>query len=165
MATGPITIFDKSALQALNVDEACLFGNFYRANITPVFFVETLADLEKEVAAGRTPEQVVGTIAHKTSGLHCDPNVHHQLMCFSDFQREPIDMRGVPVVSGGRPVESGGKKGIVFNQAPEVEALQRWRPSFPCNRRFRSRWENGGLFRPAPNKKQAKNVTIEPSSW
>jgi hypothetical protein len=142
MAAGPITIFDKSALQGLNVDEACLFGNFYRINITPVFFVETLADLEKEVAAGRTPEQVVGTIAHKTSGMYCDPNVHHQLMCFSDLGREPIDMRGVPVVSGGRPVESGGKRGIVFSQAPEVEALQRWRRSefLAVERKTARRW-------------------------
>jgi hypothetical protein len=32
------------------------------SNITPLFYIETLADLEKEVRAGKTPEQVVGEI-------------------------------------------------------------------------------------------------------
>jgi hypothetical protein len=47
----------------LNVDEACLFGPFYRTNLTPFFFIETLADLEKEIAARPTPEQVAASIA------------------------------------------------------------------------------------------------------
>jgi hypothetical protein len=78
MSTGPIIIFDKSAFEALNVDEAVWLGHFYRANITPLFFVETLADLEKEVRRGRTPEQVVGSLAYKTAALTAGPNIHHQ---------------------------------------------------------------------------------------
>ena len=49
MSLGPILIFDKSTLQGLNVDEAVWLDNFFMANITPLFFIETLADLEKEV--------------------------------------------------------------------------------------------------------------------
>lgn len=73
---GPVTI-DKSALQALSVDEAALFGQFYRANMTPLFFVETLADLEKKVREGQTPEQVVGSLVAKTLNLAADPHAHH----------------------------------------------------------------------------------------
>ena len=40
---GPITIFDKSALQALNMDEAVWFDAFFLANVVPLFYVETLA--------------------------------------------------------------------------------------------------------------------------
>jgi hypothetical protein len=58
MPLGPILIFDKSFLQSLNVDEAVWLDNFFLTVITPLFFVETLADLEKEVHRGRTPEQV-----------------------------------------------------------------------------------------------------------
>ena len=58
MSLGPITIFDKSALQALSLDEAVWFANFYLANSTPLFFVETLADLEKIDAKRRSSEQV-----------------------------------------------------------------------------------------------------------
>jgi hypothetical protein len=52
VSLGPITIFDKSALQALSLDEAVWLDNFYLANITPLFLVETLADL-----GGRGDEQ------------------------------------------------------------------------------------------------------------
>ena len=47
MAWGPTLIFDKSALQALSLDEAVWLDHYFLSNVTPVFFVETLADLEK----------------------------------------------------------------------------------------------------------------------
>jgi hypothetical protein len=74
---GPILIFDKSTLQSLNPDEALWLDNFFYTNITPLFFIETLADLEKHVKAGRTPEQVVRSLADKTPVLDCKPSVHH----------------------------------------------------------------------------------------
>jgi hypothetical protein len=63
MAPGPHLIFDKSALQSFSLDETNWLDNFFTAVITPLFFAETLADLEKEVGKGRTPEQVVGNLA------------------------------------------------------------------------------------------------------
>ena len=44
MAQGPYLIFDKSSLESLNFDEAVMLDNFYSSVITPVFFVECLAD-------------------------------------------------------------------------------------------------------------------------
>lgn len=126
MSTGPITIFDKSALQSLSIDDAALFGQFYRIVITPLFFVETLADLEKEVAEGKTPEQVVGTIAKKTANLTADPSAHHTRLVLGELLGEDILMDGRPHVVGGRPVSTGGRRGIVFDEAPEAEALHRW---------------------------------------
>jgi hypothetical protein len=63
---GPNTIFDKSFLQGLKVDESVWFDQHYTAIITPLFFVETLADLEKAVGEGHSPEDEVGHIANKT---------------------------------------------------------------------------------------------------
>src|SRR5712692_4313532 len=60
---GPILLFDKSVLQSLSVDEAVWLDTFYFPCITPLFFTETLADLEKEVQKGRSPEDVVGNLA------------------------------------------------------------------------------------------------------
>lgn len=99
---GPITIFDKSALEALNPDEAVWFDNFYRTTITPLFFVETLADLEKEVAAGWTPEQVVGAIASKAPVQNGLPNVHHRALAIGELLGQRVDMRFFPVIAGGR---------------------------------------------------------------
>jgi ATP dependent DNA ligase C terminal region len=54
MAQGPILIFDKSTLQALKPDLANWMDNFFMSNIAPRFFIETLADLEKEVTVSHS---------------------------------------------------------------------------------------------------------------
>lgn len=126
MSMGPITIFDKSFLQGLGVDEAVWFQNFYRTNITPLFFVETLADLDKEVAAGRTPEQVVGNLAYKTPCLGAMTNVGHLEMCISDLLGQHIEMRRVPVIPLGRRVSAAGKAATIYDQPAEIDAMQRW---------------------------------------
>jgi hypothetical protein len=58
MGMGPITIFDKSALQSLSMDESVWLDAFFLVNIVPLFYVETLADLEKEVAEG-SPQRIL----------------------------------------------------------------------------------------------------------
>lgn len=142
MAMGPITIFDKSFLQALNPDEAVWFGNFYLANITPLFFAETLADLDKEVAAGRTPEQVVGNIAYKTPILGAEPNLHHTDLCISNLLGQKIPMGRLPIIGGGRAVSVDGQTGMVFEQPPEIDALQRWQEGkfLEVERSFARKW-------------------------
>ena len=126
MSTGPITIFDKSMLQGLSLDEAVLFGQFYRCNLTPLFFVETLADLEKRVREGQTPEQVVGTIAAKTANLMLDPSVHHADLVIADLRGQRISMDGRVHVAGGRVVRQGDRQGVVFEQSQEMRAFNRW---------------------------------------
>jgi len=126
MAFGPLTIFDKSFLQSLNPDEAIWFDNFFRTIITPLFFVETLADLEKEVAAGKTPEQVVGEIAYKTPEMNATPNVHHFNLVISNLLGYPVEMDRRPIISGGTPKVAEGGYGLFFEEFPEAEALSRW---------------------------------------
>ena len=46
---GPTLVFDKSFLQSLSVDEAVMLDQMFTCVVTPVFMVETLADLTKEV--------------------------------------------------------------------------------------------------------------------
>jgi len=49
---GPIVLFDKSILQTLTTDESVWFDAFYLPSMTPLFFVETLAALEKAMKGG-----------------------------------------------------------------------------------------------------------------
>ncbi len=49
---GPSALFDKSFLQSLSVDESVWFDHFFSANISPLFYIETLADLDKEMSRG-----------------------------------------------------------------------------------------------------------------
>ena len=127
MAAGPILIFDKSLLEALSPDEAVWLGQFYRVNMTPMFFVETLADLEKEVAGGRTPEQIVGRLAEKTSVMGVDPNLHHARLCAGDLMGHHVEMRNFVVRGAGRSVQRGEQKGVIFDESEESKALNRWR--------------------------------------
>jgi len=141
---GPITLFDKSFLQALNVDEAVLFDHFFLSVICPIFYVETLADLEKAVREGRTPEQEVGVIAEKTPQISGTPCQHHEQMCLANLLGYDVPMKGRIPVAGGRPVSVEGKKGVVFEVAPEREAFNRWqaRRFLEVERRFARAWRS-----------------------
>ena len=124
---GPVLIFDKSTLESLNPDEAVWLDNFFLSNITPMFFIETLADLEKKIKSGRTPEQVVGSLAYKTPDMGSRPNVVHTTLLSGELRGlGKIVMDGRPVISGGRTVTLGGETGVIFEQPPEAEAMQRW---------------------------------------
>lgn len=123
---GPITLFDKSFLQALNVDEAMWFDHFFIANICPLFYVETLADLDKSVREGRTPEDEVRFIADKTPTMHGMPCTYHGTMCLGELMGHPVPMTGQIPVFGGRHVKADGKRGVVFDETPEAQAFSRW---------------------------------------
>jgi hypothetical protein len=123
---GPVALFDKSFLQSLSVDEAVWFDHFYIANISPLFYVETLADLDKEMRRGRTPEQVVGEIATKSPEMQGYPNVHHSELLLADLFGQHISMTMRPVIAGGKSVKSGSKRGVNFDVSPEQRAFGRW---------------------------------------
>lgn len=126
---GPVLIFDKSTLHGLSVDEAVWLDNSYLTNITPLFFIETLADLEKDMAAsGRTPEQLVGNLAEKTPDMGASINVHHMALIQGELLTDGrVDMRtGRPHLAGGSPMELEGKMGVMFTKSPEEEAFHRW---------------------------------------
>lgn len=123
---GPITLFDKSFLQSLNPDESVWFDHFFQTNVCPYFFVETLADLEKNIDKGRTPEQVVGSIANKFPEMHEMPSALHINICISNLMGYNIPMTGQIPVAGGYHVKVDDKTGTIFKTTPEAEAFSRW---------------------------------------
>ena len=146
MSQGPSLIFDKSALESLNLDEAVLLDNFYRSSITPLFFVECLADLEKAIRSRSTPEQLVGSLALRTPESQSCATAHHTKVLGNELARK-FDLSQVlerPMVPYGQPVQLGDKKGIVFRRSPEEEALQRWthHEFLEVERGFAKQWRN-----------------------
>ncbi len=124
---GPITLFDKSFLQSLNVDESVWFDHFFYSVICPIFYVETLADLEKAVRQGRTPEQEVGYIADKSPEFHRNPCSYHRTLCIGNLMGHAVPMNGQIPITGGHYVKTDeGKKGLVFEHSQEAQALSRW---------------------------------------
>ena len=123
---GPITLFDKSFLQSLSVDESVWFDHFLLANVCPLFYVETLADLDKKVREGRTPEEEVGIVADKFPEMHGMPCAYHRILCIGELTGHAVPMTGQVPLAGGRRVESQGRKAAVFEPSPETDVFQRW---------------------------------------
>jgi hypothetical protein len=124
---GPTALFDKSFLQSLNLNEAVWFDHFFLANVCPLLFAETLADLAKPERDGRTGEDEVRFIADKSPQMHGAPCAHHQLMAFNNlFGRQVALGKGRIPITGGRRVRVEGKLGTVFEQSPEARAFARW---------------------------------------
>lgn len=124
---GPVVIFDKSALQALSMDESVWFDAFFSANITPLFYVETLADLAKDLGAEQAAEDLVGLLADKTPS-DAYPNVHHRELLLAELAEKEIPMTGVTVIAQGElRKQPDGKRGLHVGPSAEANALARWR--------------------------------------
>lgn len=126
---GPIALFDKSFLQSLGLDEAVWFDHFFLPVVSPLFFVETLADLSKGSRAGssRSPEEEVRIIADKTPVMSGAPCAHHSQICIANLMGREAPQYGQVPMAGGRPVRgSDGKPGVVFKNSPEADAFARW---------------------------------------
>lgn len=139
---GPITLFDKSFLQSLSVDESAFFDNFFFAVTCPLFFIETLADLEKAVRLGRTPEQEVGIIATKVPEVTGAMSQHHSRIAVGNLMGLEVPMDGRVFVASGRPVTFEGNLGIVYDPPPEAEAFNRWQKGefLEVERRYARIW-------------------------
>lgn len=145
MSQGPSLLFDKSTLESLSLNEAALLDNFFRSTITPLFFVECLADLERKMVRMRgTPEQLVGSLAERTPDVQSMMNMHHMQILNGElsgqFNLDTVMLR--PVVASGKLVELGDSKGMLFQLSEEQEAMQRWaRHDFlGLERKIAKRW-------------------------
>lgn len=124
---GPIALFDKSFLQSLHIDESVWFDHYFYSNICPLFFVETLADLQKpNLPEDRSPEGDVSTIAKKapqTSGAPCE---HHRELFIQNLLGHSIPMTGQIPMAGAQTVRVKGKQETRFDASPEAQAFIRW---------------------------------------
>jgi hypothetical protein len=123
----PMLIFDKSFLESLNPDEAVWLDNFFSTCVTPLFFIETLADLEKEVRRGRTSEQVVGSLAYKTPDMKSHVSPLHTRMLLSELRGEQdIAMDARIKRSDDTVVQLNDQQGVIYKASKEEEAFVRW---------------------------------------
>ena len=102
----PYLIFDKSSLESLNIDEAVLLDTFFSCVITPIFFVECLADLEKEMRSKSTPEQLVGSLADRTPEYESCVTLHHLDVLSWELTGKfsLLRLKGGPFVAGAKSV-------------------------------------------------------------
>ncbi|MCC7004984.1 hypothetical protein IT397_03650 [Candidatus Nomurabacteria bacterium] len=140
---GPILIFDKSALQSFSIDESVWLDNFFFTNITPIFYVETLADLSLSNAK-KPPEKIISELAAKTPDAL--PNVHHGRLILGNFLGIPVEVKhGRPIVDQGKTKRApNGEIGVEFDESPEAIALRRWHKGqyHEVEREFANEWRN-----------------------
>jgi hypothetical protein len=137
-----IALFDKSFLQSLNVDESVWFDHFFMPVICPIFYVETLSDLAKEQRGERTPEAIVRAIAEKFPEKSGSPCISHTALAVHNLLGADVPMDGRIPRPGGRHVQGGGKKGVVFDRSEEEEAFTRWQQEEfrEVERMFAAKW-------------------------
>ena len=127
MSAGPITLFDKSFIQQLSVDESVWFDHFFITNICPIFYIETLADLEKiPDKESWTSEREVMKIANKFPEVNGTPNMFHATLGLMELLGNQIPMTGQIIFSSGKRVEVNSQYSDVSNQSEEMEAFLRW---------------------------------------
>lgn len=140
---GPITLFDKSFIQSLSLDESVWLDMFFTCNIAPPFLMETVADLEKNVRAGRTPEDEVRIIAQKSPDNGAPGiNTFHRSSVGKSLTGHPVPMTGQMLISSGKNVEAEGKTSTIVSHTPEAEAFQRWQAGefLELERRVAKQW-------------------------
>ena len=120
-----VTLFDKSFLQSLSLDEAVMFDNFFIGNVCPIFYVETLADLNKDVLK-RTPEEEVRILAAKFPEMHGAPNAYHRNICTGELLGERVSTKGQLLMAQGAAVSADGQIGVNFPTSAEAQAFSRW---------------------------------------
>jgi hypothetical protein len=140
---GPYLIFDKSALESLNFDESVMLDNFFSSVITPIFFVECLADLEKQMRSNSTPEQHVRSLADRTPE-DGTLTIHHLDVLRFELAGEfsMVRLKGGPFPAGSKAVKLGDSKGMMFMPTKEQEAMQRWQAHdfLEAERNYAKQW-------------------------
>lgn len=121
-----MTVFDKSFIHGITTEEAAVFDVHFMSNLTPLFFVEVLADLEKSGMDERSRTGLVKDLASKTPYMQSYSNVPHAYLAIGDLVGQLVPMRGVPAVAGGRRVQSAEGLGTVYDTPPELKAAHRW---------------------------------------
>ena len=141
---GPITLFDKSFLQSLSLNEAVWFDHFFLTTICPVFYVETLADLGKSSKPKRSSEDEVRIIADKFPDMGGYPCASHADMVLSNLLGYEIPMTGQIPLDTGRLVSLNGKLGVISEGSPVSVAFSRWQDyDFDfVERQFARQWRN-----------------------
>jgi len=139
---GPITLFDKSFLQSLSLDESVWFDHFTLTNVCPIFFVETLADLNKPTTPPKSPDDEVRIIAQKFPDMNSGPCAHHADLALSSLLGYDVPMRGQIPIDSGRLVSLDGQPSVIAGMSPMAEAIDRWQDEdfTELERAFASEW-------------------------
>ncbi|MCX6816839.1 MAG: hypothetical protein NTZ93_03170 [Candidatus Beckwithbacteria bacterium] len=143
---GPTIIFDKSFLQSISVDESVFLQQFFITNVTPLFYVETLGDLDLgKHKSGKPITEIISALAIKVPSTSVAPNIHHRRLIMGNLIGMDVEMDGRIIREGGiEKVDPDGNVGIHYSESQEEMALNRWhkREYFAVEKLFSKSWRN-----------------------
>jgi len=124
---GPTIIFDKSFLQSISVDESVFLSQFFITNVTPLFYIETLGDLDLgDHKSGKPISKVISELSKKVPD-DSEPNVFHLRLILGDLLGYKVEMDGRMIITGGEEkTDPDGNIGLFFKESSEQLALRRW---------------------------------------
>lgn len=123
---GPTTLFDKSFIQGLSVDESVWFDRFFLPVVCPMFFAETMSGLAKPPQGRVSPEEQIRRIADKFPDFSSMPCVAHITAAIGNLLGHPVPMNGQIPIVGGRRAKTDDLSGFVVDPTPESGAFGRW---------------------------------------
>jgi hypothetical protein len=112
-------LVDKSAFQALNLDEMRLTSTRYQILATDVLLLELLGDL-------RYGDERTAHFARKIQVAETVVNMPYHLICGSELLGERVPMNQLPVLQGKRVVAGDGSVGAYIPPSEGDRALVRW---------------------------------------
>lgn len=128
---GPILAYDKSFLECLNPEEAFLLHQLFITNITPVLFLEVLANVKETPRhEGKTPEQVVAQLAGKLPTNSSNVNLHHEYLVNNELMGHSLVPMSYRPIESAPPLEvqaEDGGRGLYYDESTEEKALALWR--------------------------------------
>lgn len=123
---GPITLFDKSFLQSLSLDESVWFDHFFITNVCPLFYIETLADLGKPDSDKRSAVETVRMIADKFPDTSSGPCTLHTELVLQSLLGKNVPMTGQVPLATARVVQFEGTLNAISEDSPVAAAFYRW---------------------------------------
>ena len=99
---------------------------FFLTNVCPLFYVETLADLEKTGQRGRTAQEEVRIIADKFPQMNSAPCAYHRDLCTDSLLGYDVPMTGQIPLDQAKLVMHEGRPSAIA-QSPVAVAFSRWR--------------------------------------
>jgi hypothetical protein len=141
---GPITLFDKSFLQSLKLDEAVWYDTLFLSNVCPLFYVETLADLEKPNKKAKSAAEQVRIIADKFPQMNSGPCAYHRDLYIGSLLGQDVPMTGQIPLDRGKLVMHEGQLYGVAKESAVAAAFMRWQEGkfFELEHLFARTWRN-----------------------
>lgn len=125
---GPITLVDKSAIQALHFTEVRYLDRYYSLVISPILMRELLSTLAKEPEENKDWEKTLSILASKvdTMNSYIPPNA--SVMARANLLGGDVPLTGQVPLAGGKTVRSReGTYGTIFEEQPEKAILREWK--------------------------------------